>query len=152
MQNSDDEQYLTIIFNGTIRRLNMMFEHYKQPLLIFPLFIRRVIRCAMFSLLLIGVTVIIGAFALYYIELGWSWPDAFLNSILIMTGCGLNKTLMLSGSKIFMSFYAICSTIIYFCVLIILFAPLVHRLLHSFHLEIESNKSTRKKINKQDFF
>lgn len=120
-----------------------MFEHYRQPLLIFPLFIRRIIICSLLSFSLLAITIIIGSFIFHYSE-KWSWIDAFLNAILLMTGCGFNKALMMPMAKIYASFYILISTIIYYSVLILFFAPLVHRLMHSFHLEIENNRSCKK--------
>ena len=120
-----------------------MFEHFRQPLLFFPLFVRRIILCSLFSFSLLAITIIIGGFIFHCLE-KWSWIDAFLNAILLMTGCGFNKIITMPMTKIYSSFYILISTIIYYSVLILFFAPLVHRLMHALHLEIENKKYYKK--------
>ena len=58
------------------------------------------------------------------------------NMIMIMTGLGLVDTLHTPLAKIFTIFYAVITAIVFYMVLAILFAPLIHRFLHEFHLEI----------------
>jgi len=113
-----------------------MYEHYRQPLLPRSAFIIRFIRCAFISLALLIVTIFIGAFAYHYLE-KLSWIDAILNSVMIMTGLGMVAVLNTSKAKIFTTFYAIFSTIVFFAMIAILFSPLIHRFMHRFHLEID---------------
>ena len=53
-----------------------------------------------------------------------------------MTGLGLTDSLHSNAAKVFTCFYAIASAVAFYMVLAILFAPLIHRFLHEFHLEI----------------
>ncbi len=85
------------------------------------------------------VALFIGAVGYHWLD-GQSWVDAVLNSVMIMTGVGLEKELTNDASKNFTSLYALVSTIIYFFVLGIIFAPLIHRFLHRFHLDLEDQQ------------
>jgi len=116
-----------------------MFERYRQPLLALPLFIRRVIRCVLLSLFLMGITVFVGSVGFHYLE-RWLWLDAILNSVLVMAGCGLIRGITNPVAKIFASFYTVFSTTVYFSLLIILISPLLHRFVHVFRLEIARNR------------
>ena len=63
-----------------------MFEHYRQPLLPHPAFFKRMLNAVIISLALLVSTLLIGTISFHYIE-HFAWIDAFLNSVLIMTGC-----------------------------------------------------------------
>jgi len=113
-----------------------MFEHYRQPLLGRQAFYRRMLRSIIISLLFLITTVLIGAVTFHYIE-GFSWIDSALNCVLIMTGVGTVGIINTSAGKIFTGLYSIFSTLIFFTILAIIFTPLLHRLLHKFHLDID---------------
>ena len=113
-----------------------MFEHYRQPLLPAKAFYLRMLRSIAASFLLLVATVLIGSVAFRYIE-HFSWIDAFLNCVLIMTGVGTVGIVNSSAGKIFTGIYSIISTLIFFTILAIIFTPLLHRLMHKFHLDID---------------
>jgi hypothetical protein len=64
-----------------------------------------------------------------------SWIDAFYNAIMILTGMGPVDDMPTSGAKIFAGLYAMFSGVIFLSTVGIMFAPLVHRLLHLMHIE-----------------
>ena len=68
---------------------------------------------------------------------GMSWLDAFLNASMILGGMGPVSTLQTAGGKLFASFYALFSGVIFLVVVGIMVAPAGHRLLHRLHLESE---------------
>lgn len=117
-----------------------MLEHYKQPLLSRRAFTIRILRCVAISAGLLAATLLIGTFAFHKIE-GFAWLDSLLNSVMIMTGLGLTGAVTTHGGKLFTAVYAIFSTIIFFTILVILIAPVLHRLLHRLHLEVERGPS-----------
>ena len=84
----------------------------------------------------LSVMSMIGASVYHYVE-KVSWVEAFLNAVLVMTGLGLTVTLQTTAGKIFTTFYAILSAIVFFAVIGILFAPIIHRLFHHFHLDVD---------------
>jgi len=118
-----------------------MFEHYKQPLLERQAFLLRIFWCIVISVLLYAVTLSIGYIAYCNIE-GYSPVDAVLNSVMIMTGVGVIGAMNTEPGKVFTVFYSIFSTIVFFAVLGILFSPLIHRLMHRFHLQIDDNEDS----------
>ena len=117
------------------RKFFTIFEHHKQPLVSKNVFLQRVLKCIWVAFLLLAVTIFMGAAVYHYVE-GLSWVDAVMNAIMIMTGLGLVDTLHTTVAKIFTCFYAILTAVVFYMVLAIIFAPLIHRFLHEFHLEI----------------
>jgi len=117
------------------RKLFSVFEHHTQPLVPKSIFLRRVARCVWIAFLLLTLTIALGGAVYHFIE-HFSWVDALMNAVMIMTGLGLVDTLHTPAAKIFTCFYAILTAIVFYLVLAIIFAPLIHRFLHRFHLEI----------------
>ncbi len=110
------------------------FEHHTQPLLSRPQFYRRMGRFAALALVLVTISLLIGIFGYRVLE-GMSWIDALLNASMILGGMGPVDPLKTEAGKVFASFYALFSGIIFLVVASLLVAPLFHRLLHQFHLE-----------------
>jgi len=75
----------------------------------------------------------------YHCIAGFSLIDALLNASMILTGMGPVGELHGTAAKLFASAYALFSGIIFITAVGVLFAPLVHRVLHHFHIE-ESDK------------
>lgn len=117
------------------RKFFTIFEHHKEPLVSKSVFLRRVFKCGGVAFLLLAVTISMGVAVYHYVE-KLSWINSFMNSIMVMTGLGLVDTLQTNTAKVFTCFYAIITAIVFYMVLAIIFAPLIHRFLHEFHLEI----------------
>ena len=113
-----------------------MFEHYHQPVLTQQAFFIRMLRCVVISLFMLVITLLIGVVAFHGLE-RFSWIDAFLNSVMIMTGLGVISASTTSAGKLFTAFYAILSTLTFFAIVGILVAPLLHRLLHRLHVKAD---------------
>jgi hypothetical protein len=67
---------------------------------------------------------------------------------MILTGMGPVDTLQTTGAKLFASCYALFSGIVFITTAGVILAPVIHRVLHIFHVELEpeaSGKSGRKK-------
>ena len=111
-----------------------MFERHNKHLLPRKEFYRRLAHHAM-----LGVVVLIGSLAIgmigYHSFEKMSWVDAFVNAAMILSGMGPVATLQTDAGKIFAGCYAIYSGITLIGILGIIFAPIVHRFLHKFHLE-----------------
>ena len=117
------------------RKFFTIFEHHKQPLVAQDVFLQRVGKCIWVALLLLVGTIFMGACVYHFVE-GFSWVDAVLNAVMIMTGLGLVDTVHTTIGKLFTTFYAVITAIVFYMVLAIIFAPLIHRFLHEFHLEL----------------
>ncbi len=75
----------------------------------------------------------------YYARL--SWIDAFLNASMILTGMGPVDRLETAGAKIFASIYALFSGSIFLTVMGVIMAPVLHRLMHKFHVAEEDDEA-----------
>jgi len=74
----------------------------------------------------------------YMLFEGLALVDAYLNASMILGGMGpvdLPKTV---GGKIFAGSYALYSGLVFLIVSAVILAPLLHRILHRFHIEEDS--------------
>ena len=115
-----------------------MYEHRKQPLLSRAAFLSRVWRHALVAFAIAGGSLIVGILGYHGFE-GLPWIDALLNSAMLLGGMGEVDPLHTLGGKMFASFYALYSGLIFLVSTGVLFAPIIHRFLHRFHLETQSN-------------
>lgn len=117
-----------------------MFESSSEPLLPRPMFYRRVGRSIAFALLVIGVSWLIGILGYKVLE-DMSWIDATLNAAMILGGMGPVDPLKTDAGKLFASFYALFSGVIFLVAAGLVFAPIFHRALHRFHLDTDDDKT-----------
>jgi hypothetical protein len=114
------------------------FEHRKEPLASTSDFLRRMAR---FSALAIGIILVslgIGIVGYHYLE-GQSWIDSLLNASMILGGMGPVNPLRTTAGKLFASFYALFSGMVFLVAVGVLIAPIFHRFLHHFHIEVEES-------------
>jgi hypothetical protein len=121
------------------RKFFAVLEHHKQPLVSRSVFLKRVAKCMWIAFLLLAGSIFLGGLVYHCIE-GLSWLDSLMNAVMIMTGLGLVDTLHSTAAKIFTCFYAVFTALVFYMSLAIIFAPLIHRFLHRFHLEIGQAK------------
>ena len=76
----------------------------------------------------------IGVFGYWFFE-GMSFLDALLNASMILGGMGPVTQLVTPAGKVFASFYALFSAFVFIGVAGVLLSPLIHRILHRFHLD-----------------
>jgi hypothetical protein len=67
---------------------------------------------------------------------GLPWIDALLNAAMILTGMGPVDAITTTRGKLFATCYALFSGIAFLSVVAVVFAPVVQRFLHRFHLEL----------------
>ena len=114
-----------------------------KPLLPRKNFVIRVLRSLTLALGIIGVSLALGVAGYHFCE-GLSWLDSLLNASMILTGMGPVSELHTVADKLFASFYALFSGVVFITSVAILLAPLVNRFLHKFHLEFSSPEDDRK--------
>lgn len=117
-----------------MRRSCTMFEHRRQPLLPRRAFMLRILRYGLSALGLIFAALGIGVLGYHETE-GLSWIDALLNASMILGGMGEINELHTSAGKLFASFYALFSGLVFLFAVGVLLAPIVHRFFHYFHME-----------------
>ena len=64
-----------------------------------------------------------------------AWRDAFINSAMLLGGMGPVNAPVTNGGKIFAGLYALYAGLVFLVILAIIFTPVIHRLLHTFHWE-----------------
>ena len=111
-------------------------RHHHAALLPRPVFFRRLAKSALLGLLFIAASLLLGA-AGYHGFAGLPWIDALLNASMILTGMGPVDPLRTDGAKLFAVFYSLFSGVAFLTIVGVILAPLVHRFLHRFHLDIE---------------
>ena len=99
------------------------------------LFFRRVAWSALVAALLIGGSLGLGILG-YHFAAGLGWLDSLLNASMILTGMGPVNPVTSPAGKIFASAYALFSGVAFLTIVAVLLAPVVHRFLHRFHLEL----------------
>ncbi len=118
-----------------------MYEHKHDPLLPAAKFKRRLIRHAMIAMGIVAGSLAMGVIGFYFLA-GIALIDALLNASMLLGGMGpvgeLEK--WSAAGKIFASIYALYSGIIFLIAAGLLFAPVFHRFLHRFHLELADKK------------
>jgi hypothetical protein len=115
------------------------FETKHEPLLSRRAFAKRLARNFAAASLLIGISLIIGMVGYHHFE-QMAWIDAFVNAAMILSGMGPVGQLQTWSGKLFAGLYALYSGLALIVATGILIAPVVHRLLHRFHVETEKEK------------
>ena len=67
-----------------------------------------------------------------------SWESAFLNVAMLLGGMGPVDAPQTEGGKLFAGTYALYAGIIFLVAVGVMLAPLIHRVLHRFHLADEA--------------
>ncbi len=110
------------------------FEHHRQPLATRRVFFRRMGRYLLFSGGIILASLLIGILGYHWTE-GMSWIDSLLNASMILGGMGPVDPVRTVAGKLFASFYALFSGMVFLVAVGVLIAPAFHRFLHRFHLQ-----------------
>jgi len=119
-----------------------MFERRRQPLISRAEFLHRLARSALIALAIIVGSWASGVCGYHYLQ-GLGWLDSVLNAAMILGGMGPVNTLTRSGAKVFASFYALYSGLVLIAVAGLLIAPIFHRFIHRFHMELDDERRTR---------
>ncbi len=116
------------------KRSLLTLEHKQQPLLSRAAFARRLAKSGGASATFVGLSLLAGMVGYHCIE-GLAWIDAFANAAMILSGMGPLDAPKTWDGKMFAGWYALYSGLAVILAAGILFTPVVHRMLHWFHLE-----------------
>jgi hypothetical protein len=118
-----------------------MYEKCSEPLLPRPHFLRRLGLHLLWATGMVAVSLGLGM--LGYHTLGkLDWLDAFLNATMLLGGMGPVGELSTKAGKIFAGLFALYAGFVLITVTALLMAPILHRLLHSVHLEDETDEES----------
>lgn len=110
----------------------MKYESRKTPPIPKKQFFQRLALHVAVSQLLALLSLLVGiAGYMFYESLGWR--DAFLNAAMLLGGMGPVNAPVTDGGKLFAGFYALYAGLVFLIVVGIMLAPILHRLLHTFH-------------------
>lgn len=111
-----------------------MYEHRHEPLLSREAYLRRIARSGGVAFVAVLAALFLGVSGYHWIE-RLPWVDAILNAAMILGGMGPVAELRTTAGKLFAAVYALFSGLMFIAVAGILFAPVIHRFLHKFHME-----------------
>ena len=123
---------------GWFQRL-FAYERSHHELLPWHAFRQRLMVNLAVGSVVIVVSMLAGMAGYAFFE-GLGATDSFLNAAMILSGMGPVDHVKSEGGKIFAGFYALYSGLAVLAVAGLVFAPLVHRLLHRFHAEDDADE------------
>lgn len=122
------------ILRLSIIQIEMLYEKRNQPLLSRVEFAWRLGKNILIGFLLLVFSLLLGMAGYHWIS-GLGWVDSLLNASMILTGMGPVNQMSNNSAKIFASLYAIFSGVAFLTSVGVIFAPVLHRIMHKFHLE-----------------
>jgi hypothetical protein len=120
------------------------FEHHREELLPRHKYLKRQLRFMGFAGLIIAGSLGVGVLGYHCFE-SLGWLDSLLNASMILGGMGPVDPVKTDAGKVFASFYALFSGVVFLVVVGVAFAPAFHRFLHKFHLEMEPEHRPRQR-------
>ncbi len=111
-----------------------MYEHSKIPLCPRSVYLKRLVRNFALALGIIAFSLGIGILGYHHFD-KLSWLDAFENAAMILSGMGPMTQGEPDAGKFFAGCYALFSGLAFITSMGVVFAPVLHRFLHKFHLE-----------------
>lgn len=109
-----------------------MYEPRHRPPVPRRHFLRRLAAHGGMSAALILASLAVGMAAYAGFE-GLGWQDSFLNAAMLLGGMGPVEVPQTAAGKLFAGFYALYAGLIVLVAAGVLFAPALHRMLHTFH-------------------
>ena len=121
------------------RRRIFRYESRHEPLAPVPVFRIRLLQSAAVTLSLILFSLALGIAGYHWIGGLPSWVDCLYNASMILGGMGPVDPLHNDAGKVFASLYALYSGIMLLASVGVLLSPVLHRVLHRFHLESDED-------------
>ena len=125
-----------------------MFERRHEPLLPLRAFVMRFLRSLALALCIVAFALGAGVLGYHFVA-EFTWVDSLLNASMILSGMGPVGDFKNDTGKVFASFYALFSGLVFITIAGIIVAPVAHRLLHWFHIEEEGKRQKAKGKNQK---
>lgn len=110
-----------------------MYEKKHEPLAHINQFYNRLIKSALVTAVVLSFWLAVGIMG-YKITCHFSWIDSLLNASMILSGMGPTIIIETNIGKVFASIYSIFSGVIFITSVGVLLSPILHRIMHQFHL------------------
>jgi len=120
--------------NDKSKNRALRFERKNDRLAPTSVFVKRLLASLGIALCLIAVALSMGI-AGYHVLGRFNLIDSLLEASMILGGMGPVNELSNNAVKIFASTYALFSGLMFIAVMGIVLAPVVHRILHKFHVD-----------------
>jgi hypothetical protein len=111
-----------------------MYEHHHQPLITRSRFLRRMALHVVVALALLGGSLGLGVAGFMTFD-ERSPLDGLLNAAMLLGGMGPVGDFSTDAGKLFGAAYALYAGLIFIVCAALLLTPVLHRLLHSLHLD-----------------
>jgi len=111
-----------------------MYESRRQQPLTHGTFVQRLALHAACAVALVIGSLAIGMVGYHLLE-HLSWIDAFLNSAMLLGGMGPVNPPTSDGGKLFAGLYALYAGLVFIVSAGLMFAPVLHLLMHRFHFD-----------------
>lgn len=110
------------------------YEGNKQKLAPFSVFAQRLAVAIAVAFSVIALVLFIGISGYHWLG-GLAWIDSLLEASMILGGMGPVNPIKTDAAKVFASAYALFSGLVFIGIMGIVLTPVVHRVLHKFHVE-----------------
>ena|SRR5436190_23686207 len=121
-----------------------MYERRHEALASSRVFKKRLLSSGGLGLALIAISLAVGIGGFMAFE-GLGFLDATLNASMLLSGMGPVNLPATAVGKVFASIYALYSGFAVLGIAAIMLAPVVHRVLHRFHIEEEADPPKKKR-------
>ena len=121
-----------------------MFETRRQQVIPAKHFAHRVAASVALSGAIAAVALVLGVAGFHFIA-DVPWIDAFHNASMILGGMGPVAEMKTTAAKLFSSVYALFCGLVFISVVAVMLAPVMHRVLHRFHMDEADVKGPAKK-------
>ena len=105
-----------------------------QPLAPISVFRKRFAKSFMLGLVIMFACLLIGVLGYHYTA-GIGWLDSLHNASMILSGMGPVVNIETTIGKLFSSFYALFSGVIFITNIGVMLAPAIHRFFHRLHVQ-----------------
>ena len=122
--------------SATESMIRPMFEHRTAPLLPRHHFFLRVLGYIAAATVLVGTALGLGVLGYHHLG-GLPWIDALVNASMILGGMGPVDPIASDAGKLFASFYALFSGLLFIGAASLVLAPFMHRVMHKLHIDDE---------------
>ena len=111
-----------------------MYEKISEEVVSFERFLMRVLKHGLYVLGILALSIIVGAAGFIAFE-DYSFDDAILNSAHVLAGLGLLEVPDTYAGRIFAVLLGMYASLFFLAAFSVIFAPVVHRILHKMHLD-----------------
>jgi len=122
----------------------MRYEHVSRKPLSSRAFLIRMLRHGVLASGIIALSIIVGMFGYEHYE-HLAWRDALLNTTMLLGGMGPVDAPQSPGGKLFASFFALYSGLVFIATAGVVLTPVGHRVLHHLNFDDEEREVRRGK-------